>query len=172
MSGNSDLDWVGLYLSERGTLLRAARARAFGRRRQYGNSHRPRPIHDTSRGRFRRRRVGRRREPAGGRQRDGARERQSHIGTDISARADGFGLDFGDERMLARKQALAVTDAAAQRIQALLAKRGKPSVGVRVGVRSRGCSGLSYTIEYADERGKYDEVVEDKGVKILVDPKA
>ena len=74
--------------------------------------------------------------------------------------------------MLARKQALSVTDAAAERIQALLAKRGKPSVGVRVGVRSRGCSGLSYTLEYADEKGKFDEVVEDKGVTILVDPKA
>ena len=70
--------------------------------------------------------------------------------------------------MLARKQALLVTDAAAERIQALLAKRGKPSVGVR----ARGCSGLSYTLEYADEKGKYDEVVEDKGVTILVDPKA
>jgi iron-sulfur cluster assembly protein len=79
---------------------------------------------------------------------------------------------FGENRMLARKQALSVTDAAAERIQALLDKRGKPSVGVRVGVRSRGCSGLSYTIEYADEKGKFDEVVEDKGVTILVDPKA
>ena len=73
---------------------------------------------------------------------------------------------------MARKQALSVTDAAAQRIQALLDKRGKQSVGVRIGVRSRGCSGLSYTLEYADEKGKYDEVVEDKGVTVLVDPKA
>ena len=73
---------------------------------------------------------------------------------------------------MARKQALSVTDAAAERIQALLAKRGKPSVGVRVGVRARGCSGLSYTLEYADEKGKFDEIVEDKGVTILVDPKA
>jgi iron-sulfur cluster assembly protein len=74
--------------------------------------------------------------------------------------------------MRARKQALTVTDAAAEHIQALLVKRGKPSVGVRVGVRSRGCSGLSYTLEYADEKGKFDEVVEDKGITILVDPKA
>ena len=73
---------------------------------------------------------------------------------------------------MARKQALLVTDAAAERIQALLAKRGKPSVGVRVGVRARGCSGLSYTLEYADEKGKFDEIVEDKGVTVLVDPKA
>jgi iron-sulfur cluster assembly accessory protein len=72
---------------------------------------------------------------------------------------------------MAQKQALLVTDAAAARIQALLAGRGKPSVGVRVGVRSRGCSGLSYTIEYADEKGKFDEIVEDKGVTILVDPR-
>jgi iron-sulfur cluster assembly protein len=80
-------------------------------------------------------------------------------------------LAFGD-RVMVRKQALSVTDAAAQRIQALLAKRDKPSAGVRIGVRSRGCSGLSYTLEYADEKGKFDEVVEEKGVTILIDPKA
>jgi iron-sulfur cluster assembly protein len=74
--------------------------------------------------------------------------------------------------MIARRQALRVTDAAARRIHELLAKRGKPSVGVRVGVRARGCSGLSYTLEYADEKGKFDEVVEDKGVTVLIDPKA
>jgi iron-sulfur cluster assembly protein len=74
--------------------------------------------------------------------------------------------------MRATKQVLSVTDAAAARIQALLANRGKPSVGVRIGVRARGCSGLSYTLEYADEKGKFDEIVEDKGVTILVDPKA
>ena len=73
---------------------------------------------------------------------------------------------------MALKQALTVTDAAADRIQALLAGRGKPSAGVRVGVRARGCSGLSYTLEYADEKGRFDEIVEDKGVTILVDPKA
>jgi iron-sulfur cluster assembly protein len=73
---------------------------------------------------------------------------------------------------MARKQAMTVTDAAAGRIQALLQKRGKPSAGIRIGVRSRGCSGLTYTLEYADEKGKFDEVVEASGVTILIDPKA
>jgi len=74
--------------------------------------------------------------------------------------------------MAPRKQAMTVTEEAAKRIQALLEKRGKPSAGIRVGVRARGCSGLTYTLEYADEKGKFDEVVEDKGVIILIDPKA
>ena len=73
---------------------------------------------------------------------------------------------------MARMQALSVTEPAAERIRALLAKRSKPSVGIRVGVRSRGCSGLTYTLEYADEKGKFDEVVEANGVTILIDPKA
>ncbi|HTS94791.1 MAG TPA: iron-sulfur cluster assembly accessory protein [Stellaceae bacterium] len=73
---------------------------------------------------------------------------------------------------MALRQAMTVTEAAAERIRALLAKRGKPAVGIRVGVRSRGCSGLTYTLEYADEKGKFDEIVEDKGVTVLIDPKA
>ncbi len=73
---------------------------------------------------------------------------------------------------MARKQAMVVTEAAAERIRGLLDRRGKPSVGIRIGVRARGCSGLTYTLEYADEKGKFDEVVEDKGVTILIDPKA
>lgn len=69
-------------------------------------------------------------------------------------------------------KALSITDAAATHIRALLAEREKESAGIRVGIRTRGCSGLSYTIEYADEIGKFDEVVEDKGVRVLIDPKA
>jgi iron-sulfur cluster assembly protein len=67
---------------------------------------------------------------------------------------------------------MTLTDAAAERVKALLAKRGKPSVGIKIGVRTKGCSGLSYTLEYADERGKFDEVVETKGVTVIIDPKA
>jgi iron-sulfur cluster assembly protein len=68
--------------------------------------------------------------------------------------------------------AVSITPAASERILGLLAARGKPSVGVRVGVRTKGCSGLSYTIEYADEIGKYDEVVDNGDYKLLIDPKA
>ena len=67
---------------------------------------------------------------------------------------------------------MTITDAAAERVKALLAKRGKPSVGIRIGVRSTGCSGMSYTLEYADEKSAFDEVLEDKGVTVLIDPKA
>ena len=73
---------------------------------------------------------------------------------------------------MALRQAMTLTDAAAERIRALLSKRGRPAVGIRIGVRSRGCSGLTYTLEYADEKGKLDELVQDKGVTVLIDPKA
>jgi len=69
-------------------------------------------------------------------------------------------------------QILTLTDAAAKRVKELMAARGRPAAGVRLGVRSKGCSGLSYTLEYADEKGSHDEVVEDKGVTVFVDPKA
>ncbi len=65
-----------------------------------------------------------------------------------------------------------VTDAAAERVKTLLQQRGKHSAGVRIGVRTAGCSGLSYTFEYADEKSEFDETVEDNGVTIFVDPKA
>jgi iron-sulfur cluster assembly protein len=71
-----------------------------------------------------------------------------------------------------KANAVSITDRAAAQIAQLLAKREKPSMGIKVGIRTRGCSGLSYTIEYADEIGKFDEVVEDKGVRVLIDPKA
>lgn len=70
------------------------------------------------------------------------------------------------------KAPISLTDTAAERVKAMLAKRGKPSVGVRIGVRTKGCSGMSYTLEYADEKSAFDEVVEQKGVTVLIDPKA
>ncbi|MBC7951876.1 MAG: iron-sulfur cluster assembly accessory protein [Rhodospirillaceae bacterium] len=67
---------------------------------------------------------------------------------------------------------ISITDAAAERVKTMLAKRGKPSVGVRIGVRTKGCSGMSYTLEFADEKSQFDEVVEQNGVTVLIDPKA
>lgn len=69
-------------------------------------------------------------------------------------------------------QAIQMTEAAVERVKSLLDKRGKPSAGIRISVRTKGCSGLSYTLEYADDRGKFDEVVENGGVTVLIDPKA
>lgn len=68
--------------------------------------------------------------------------------------------------------AISISDHAAEQIKGLLAKRDKPAAGIRVGIRTRGCSGLAYTIEYADEIGKFDEVVTEKGVTVIIDPKA
>jgi iron-sulfur cluster assembly protein len=65
-----------------------------------------------------------------------------------------------------------LTNAAAVRIKDVMARAERPVAGVRVGVKNGGCAGMEYTMEYADEVRPTDEVVEDKGVKILVDPKA
>lgn len=70
------------------------------------------------------------------------------------------------------KAPISMTEAAAERVKALLEKRGKPSAGIRIGVRTKGCSGMSYTLEYADEKSQFDEVVEMNGVTVLIDPKA
>jgi len=67
---------------------------------------------------------------------------------------------------------MTVTPAAIERVKALISGRGKPTAGIRIGVRSKGCSGLSYTLEYADQQEPMDEVVESGGVKLLIDPKA
>jgi len=71
-----------------------------------------------------------------------------------------------------RPAMMTVSDAAAKQVQALLEGRGKESAGIRIGVRTKGCSGMSYTLEFADEKGPFDEILEDKGVTILIDPKA
>ncbi|KIF65939.1 hypothetical protein HY68_38625 [Streptomyces sp. AcH 505] len=65
-----------------------------------------------------------------------------------------------------------LTEAAAARVRELSNRADSEIVGLRVGVKNGGCAGMSYTVEYAHDVRPNDEVVEDKGVKILVDPKA
>ena len=66
--------------------------------------------------------------------------------------------------------AITITDNAADRVKTFLTNRGK-GVGLRVGVKTTGCSGMAYVIEFADEIDKSDTVFEEKGIKIIVDPK-
>lgn len=73
---------------------------------------------------------------------------------------------------LPRMKVVSLTDAAATRVKEIIARSEKPIAGLRVGVKNGGCAGMSYTMEYADEVRPYDEVVEDKGVRVLIDPKA
>ena len=69
-------------------------------------------------------------------------------------------------------QVMRLSDAAAARIKEISARAEKPILGVRVGVKNGGGAGMSYTMEYAETVNPADEVVEDKGVRILIDPKA
>ena len=70
------------------------------------------------------------------------------------------------------KQAITLTDNAASRIKDIMSKDENKSLGVRVGVKSGGCAGMSYIMEYAKEINPNDEVIEDKGVKVFIDPGA
>jgi iron-sulfur cluster assembly protein len=71
-----------------------------------------------------------------------------------------------------RPSVITLTERAAAHIKDIIARADRPIAGVRVGVRNGGCAGMSYTMEYASEREPLDELVEDKGVTVLVDAKA
>jgi iron-sulfur cluster assembly protein len=71
-----------------------------------------------------------------------------------------------------RPQVMRLTEAAAERIKAVMAKAERPIEAVRVGVKNGGCAGMAYTMEYAETVNPLDEVIEDRGVRILIDPKA
>jgi iron-sulfur cluster assembly protein len=75
-------------------------------------------------------------------------------------------------RVRERPKVIRLTDAAAARIQDIMEKSDGRYIGVRVGVKNGGCAGMSYTMDYAESQTPLDEVIEDKGVRILVDPKA
>ena len=71
-----------------------------------------------------------------------------------------------------KPQVMRLSEAAARRIQDVIGKADRPIAGVRVGVKNGGCAGMSYTMEYAEAVNPLDEVVEDRGVRLLIDPKA
>ena len=71
-----------------------------------------------------------------------------------------------------RLQVMRLTEAAADRIKTVMAKAERPIAAVRVGVKNGGCAGMSYFMEYAEKIDPLDEVVEEKGVRLLIDPKA
>jgi len=70
------------------------------------------------------------------------------------------------------KQVMSLSANAVIQVKALLSNRDKPSIGIRIGVKSGGCSGLKYFVEYADSKNPFDEVVAQDGVTVLIDPKA
>ncbi|AWN42409.1 iron-sulfur cluster assembly accessory protein [Methylobacterium durans] len=67
---------------------------------------------------------------------------------------------------------MSLTDAAAGRIKAIIADADRPIAGLRVGVKNGGCAGMSYTMEYAEARKPGEDMIEDKGVTVFIDPKA
>ncbi len=73
---------------------------------------------------------------------------------------------------LPKFKVMTLTDAAAERVKSIIARADKPIAGLRIGVKNGGCAGMSYTMEYAESISPLDEVVEDKGVTVLIDPKA
>jgi iron-sulfur cluster assembly protein len=71
-----------------------------------------------------------------------------------------------------RPQVMRLTEAAAARIRALMARAGNPRSALRIGVKKGGCAGMEYTLDWAEEQGRFDEVIEDKGARVLIDSKA
>ncbi len=69
-------------------------------------------------------------------------------------------------------QIIKLSDNAANRIKEIMSKAENKAIGVRIGVQSGGCAGMSYVMEYAKEARANEEIIEDKGVKVLIDPSA
>lgn len=101
---------------------------------------------------------------------DAATANATNASTSASTASTASRVDVAKKKQ--KKAALEVTESAAERIRELLALRSKEYL--KIGVRSRGCNGMTYTMNYADEgdRKKFDELVEAHGVKIIVEPSA
>ena len=74
--------------------------------------------------------------------------------------------------MASKFKVISLTDAAAARVQEIMSNSQTPLAGLRIGVKNGGCAGMSYTMDWAETQGPHDDVVEEKGVKLLIDPKA
>jgi len=70
------------------------------------------------------------------------------------------------------KQIITLSDNAVRRIKEIMANTKEPAIGVRIGVKPGGCAGMSYVMEYAKSSNPRDEIIHEKGVKVLIDPKA
>lgn len=71
-----------------------------------------------------------------------------------------------------RPQVMKITERAAQRISGILAQKGEGTVGLRIGVKKGGCAGMEYTLDWATVQQPHDEVIEQDGARVLIDPKA
>lgn len=71
-----------------------------------------------------------------------------------------------------RPQVLTLTDAAVGRVKAIMAAKGASGAGLKIGVKKGGCAGMEYTLDLADSPGKFDEVVERDGARVIIDPQA
>ncbi len=71
-----------------------------------------------------------------------------------------------------RPKVVTLTDVAAERMQEIMAAADEDFIGVRIGVKNGGCAGMEYTMDYAQEIAPLDEVVEENGIRVLIDPKA
>lgn len=67
---------------------------------------------------------------------------------------------------------MTLTESAKDRVRELMAQHDKPALGIRIGIKTKGCSGMSYTMEFADEISPFDEVVKVDGLTLMIDPKA
>lgn len=72
----------------------------------------------------------------------------------------------------ARPKVITLTDAAALRIKAIMAQKGDSVAGLRIGLKKGGCAGMEYTMNWADSIDKFDEVVEQDGARLIIDPAA
>jgi iron-sulfur cluster assembly protein len=74
--------------------------------------------------------------------------------------------------MRPRPKVMTLTETAAERVRDIMTRSERPVAGLRIGVKNGGCAGMEYTMEWAERQEALDEVVEDKGVKLFIDPKA